>query len=533
MIKVDDAGAPDPTFGTNGMTQTSFPTASADIAKLLAQPDGKYVAAGTGVLNASPYPAAIALARYEANGSLDPTFGSGGTALVEIIDGNTDISANDAVLRSDGKIVTAGNVLARFNPDGSIDTAFGSNGVYVLGYLAQALLQTPLGNLLLVGVSAGQYLLVERRNADGVVDVSFGTGGQVVTSLGGVGAFGLTGLLAPDTKIIAGGAAFTAVGQARFGVIRLLADGSFDTTFSDDGTQTIDMGAGFNPVTALARQPNGKLLLVGTANASGNNADLGLVRLNADGSLDTGFGNQGRVIEAGPAPYNNATWNTTAVAADGRLITGGNWADTSLPAPPQQLLIGRYLLYGLESLTVRVDDGPPFAATVGELGNWWATVTGVRSGSVITATDVSTEGQTAIVRYRLPSGRGAARVGAGATCDVAVHGRRQPAGRDPGGFRAFCGRRHIPAGSTHLGELDGGRVPSLRRQQMITAVSIGMASARVAHGVPSQLLQRCRPEEVDDRTWRRSAGIGTSLTQRPRPDRTLAFGEYCAGRRRS
>ena len=134
-------GSPDLTFGTNGKVVTSFGNSSFGHAVVI-QNDGKIVLTGYR-LNGGINNNGFALARYNTDGSLDNTFGSGGQTSAQA---GTSSEGNAAVLQSDGKILVAGMAdngnlpsnfsLARFNTDGSLDNTFGTNGTLI----------TPFGN---------------------------------------------------------------------------------------------------------------------------------------------------------------------------------------------------------------------------------------------------------------------------------------------------------------------------------------------------------------------------------------------------
>src|SRR6516165_431864 len=135
LARYNSDGSPDATFGTGGTVTTAFPSffGSYDAAYAVAlQGDGKIVAAGdtdTGTRGA------FALARYNPDGSLDATFGTGGTVRTAF--GTSYDAANAVALQGDGKIVAAGDTdagthgafaLARYNPNGSLDATFGTGG---------------------------------------------------------------------------------------------------------------------------------------------------------------------------------------------------------------------------------------------------------------------------------------------------------------------------------------------------------------------------------------------------------------------
>src|SRR6266536_6144139 len=168
------AGALDPTFGIGGEVTTDF--GGSDSAQAVAiQSDGKILAAG--LSGAGDF----ALARYNADGSLDPSFGSGGKVTTDF--GGFDLALGVA-LQSDGKIVAAGQggssfdfALARYNADGSLDTSFGSGGKVTTDFgvfdAATAVAIQRDGKIVATGstFSSGfQQFALARYNADGSLD---------------------------------------------------------------------------------------------------------------------------------------------------------------------------------------------------------------------------------------------------------------------------------------------------------------------------------------------------------------------------
>jgi len=195
LERYTSAGSLDPSFGNRGTVLTNFHGESGDVASDLAiLSDGTIVVAGSSSANGS-YD--FALARYRPNGSLDPSFGDGGTVVTDV--GGQEYGRALAI-QGDGKIVLAGDscnsgchaALARYNPDGSLDSSFGSSGLVVsaiddmLG--ARTLAIQGDGKIVLAGTShsgATFDFALARYNDDGTLDPSFGNGGIVVTDLGG------------------------------------------------------------------------------------------------------------------------------------------------------------------------------------------------------------------------------------------------------------------------------------------------------------------------------------------------------------
>src|SRR5215471_18566950 len=121
-------GALDPGFGSSGTVTTRIASGSTAATALAVQPNGKIVAGGGTAVGSE---VEFTLARYDVGGSLDTTFGTGGTVTTAIGSGS---AANALVLQPDGKIVAVGGssedfALARYNPNGSLDTSFGTGGM--------------------------------------------------------------------------------------------------------------------------------------------------------------------------------------------------------------------------------------------------------------------------------------------------------------------------------------------------------------------------------------------------------------------
>ena len=223
------AGHLDPTFGSEGIVTTDFgdQTQSSNVATANAvtiQPNGKIVVCG-GVPSHTGFPVP-AVARYNTNGSLDTTFGTGGMVSIPSIE---DVPFTAITLQTDGKIVAvAGGFSAyvvRYTSAGVLDSTFGSGGIvtlsFTLGPAASGVLIQPDSKILV----ANRYLF--RFLSDGQFDTSFGNGGTARAA--GYPATGLT--LLPNGKILV---ASSVLGTSGF-ISQYDSNGSLDTTFGIDG----------------------------------------------------------------------------------------------------------------------------------------------------------------------------------------------------------------------------------------------------------------------------------------------------------
>jgi uncharacterized delta-60 repeat protein len=216
-----------------------------------------------------------------AAGVLDPSFGNGGVVMFRY--GGTTDGASSGALQTDGKIILVGSTgpsgqsggfrdfaVARLNADGSLDNTFGTGGLVAtpFGTLqednAQGVAIQPDGKIL-VGGYTDNFLAFARYNPNGSLDTAFGTGGKVVTDVENTVRDNFTALfLRPDGKfLVVGFSAGTAESQVLIMVIRYNANGSLDTTFGSNGKLKIYFSPGGTTLHGAAMQPDGKLLIAG------------------------------------------------------------------------------------------------------------------------------------------------------------------------------------------------------------------------------------------------------------------------------
>ncbi|HEY3139535.1 MAG TPA: hypothetical protein VGJ86_00300 [Acidimicrobiales bacterium] len=212
------------------------------------------------------------MARYNPDGSLDPTFGDGGKVTTDF-DLESDVAAA-LILQRDGKLVAAAEAfgLVRYNADGSLDRAFGDGGRVRTdfggqGQQAHALAVQRDGKFVAAGRVDGLIggFALARYNPDGTLDTTFGTGGLVISGLGGNVDYATALVVQPDGRLVAAGFP---------GLIRFNPDGTLDTTFGDGGKVFSDMAT-----AALVVQAGRRLVTAGTA-----------VTEHDDGSVDINFG---------------------------------------------------------------------------------------------------------------------------------------------------------------------------------------------------------------------------------------------------
>jgi uncharacterized delta-60 repeat protein len=348
------AGSLDPTFGTGGKVITDFGNIADEAQAVAVQPDGKLVAAGNTFTGTD---VEFALARYNRDGSLDTSFGTGGKVATGNFGTGSGAGANAIAVQPDGKLVAAGwacastdvypcndFALARYNRDGTLDTSFGAGGKVTTDFTGQffsgddranALVIQPDGKLVAAGIAdiPGEptYFALARYNGDGTLDTSFGAGGKVLTKVADVSeAFALA--RQHDGKLVAAGwAAGTGTGSYDFALARYNPDGTLDTSFGAGGTVTTDFGAGQQDEAHALVVQGSKLVAAGTGRRSlDTGSDFALARYNTNGTLDTSFGTAGTVtttVGDGTAlsEIHGLTVQGTKIVAAGSAFTGTSW----------------------------------------------------------------------------------------------------------------------------------------------------------------------------------------------------------------
>lgn len=284
LARYNTDGTLDTTFGGDGKVTTSFGRGQ-DIA-LAVQVDGKIVVAGGSGIGGAD--SRFALARYNSDGTLDPTFGGDGKVTTDFTH-HIDV-ANAVAIQSDGKIVAAGEArdrpaLARYNTDGTLDPTFGGDGKVrllvtccpVFVAIFDATLQ-PDGKIVTAGewfecFGAGdcdQDLMLVRFNEDGMLDATFGNGGIAFGSCGWANALALQA----DGKIVAAGVCVA----GDFLVARYNTDGTLDTTFAKRGTARTTFTPNLDKAKGVAIQTDGKIVAAGGGAVFGSHPKFAIAR---------------------------------------------------------------------------------------------------------------------------------------------------------------------------------------------------------------------------------------------------------------
>jgi len=270
---------------------------------------------------------------------LDPDFDGDGRVIIPIT--GTNQIARDVAIQPDGKLIIAGYdkwgtsdydaILARVNPDGSLDGTFGAGGIVTTALSSgndaiYAIALQSDGRIVAAGLTTeagGNVAVIMRYNANGSLDTGFGHNGMVTTSLRSDESFFLSVAVLDDDRIVAGGTLVPPSASARpwtFLLARYQPDGAPDTTLGGSGIVTTTIPGGDANSWDMAVQSDGKIILAGYVGVSGGGTDFALIRYNADGSLDTGFGASGIVTQSlGLGDYGYGV----SIQSDGKIVLGG------------------------------------------------------------------------------------------------------------------------------------------------------------------------------------------------------------------
>ena len=342
VTRYNSNGSLDTSFDSDGIVTGHFRITGSYTASygrtLAIQTDGKIVVAGDSyVFENNQGTTDFGVARLNPDGSFDNSFDGDGRVNFSAATTQHD-QAYQVAVQPGGKIVVCGNVgngsntfapaVARLDPNGSLDTTFFEDGVVdyvndIYGSPSALYIQSD-GKINvvtdIVSPSPDALTIFLRYNADGSPDTTFGIGGRRSTgALGRVNSIGFQ----PDGKIILGSQFFT--------VVRLNSDYSLDTSFGNNGGATVSFGQYFNWMNDLAVQPDGKIVVVGYTNTeAGFNVacDFTLARFNADGTLDTTFDLDGKIVASVGSRIERA--EAVRVLPNGKILMVGKAGETSV-----------------------------------------------------------------------------------------------------------------------------------------------------------------------------------------------------------
>ena len=287
--------------------------------------------------------ASFTLASVHAQVTLDPAFGTDGVVSAALDPGYDGAYA--MALQADGKVLITGPsgvngdldaLVARFNADGSMDTSFGTDGVATFDINGDdytfAIAVQDDGKILLAGstkTGSNTDMLVLRVNTEGSLDTDFGVAGTVTLDGGSANDKVNAMVVRPDDHVVIGGTGTTS-GFSCFYLAQLNDDGTLDTSFGTDGVVKHLVSADNSQLNALALMNDGRIVAAGNSKEVSTMNDFAVCRYMTDGTFDSTFNGTGKVVIAASTANDNA--NGVAVQSDGSIVIGGVENSTSSSA---------------------------------------------------------------------------------------------------------------------------------------------------------------------------------------------------------
>jgi uncharacterized delta-60 repeat protein len=342
---VAQPGRLDLTFGTGGKIISNNSAPNVNVIDAVLQPDCK-----TLVLASADYDhiSRLVLVRYQTNGTPDSSFGTAGVVNAPLYQTGRKDFPNAFRLQPNGKILVCGNTLfdngtkgfiARYNTDGSFDPTFNSTGVLYIQdsaiYTIKNLALLPSGEMVLLSsyYTFGSELVLIKLNANGTRSTGFGTNG--VATVNATDSYDPTYThieIQADGKLLVGGNPYrytNLTGLNNFVLIRINANGTLDNTYGTNGKLELDAGpAPEDDFGSMELQPDGKVVVCGTGQNDLQFLYTYTLRITPNGTLDASYGTNGY-------QYLNASANgfgsvgRIALQPDGKVLIAGFAKNTS------------------------------------------------------------------------------------------------------------------------------------------------------------------------------------------------------------
>lgn len=341
-------GTLDPTFGESGIITMKLNVGqSYTLMDVVLQHDGKVVLGAD--LGPPDGVTILMFARLSQDGQLDISFGNNGIVLIDL-----NLSAEDTLkkiaVQPDGKVVALAraiygfdnqdSMMLRLNADGTLDPTFGSGGMsYQFPSFSTLfrLITQPDGKLLLSGARQGLGML-SRYDSGGLPDPGFGQDGHVyfdLTEQHGMAEVSATALQ-NDGKIVVVGNAGGASTQVAW-IARVEADGQLDASFNNGAPLETKLGTAGNADSAVAIQTDGKIVSLGRTFGTSAEYRVTLMRFLSDGRRDAPFGIDG-IVQTPPAGWFDLL-TRLRLQRDGKILLSG----TTIDEDGRKLMIARYL----------------------------------------------------------------------------------------------------------------------------------------------------------------------------------------------
>jgi len=343
VVRLLASGAPDPAFGTTGLVETKVGDVNLEVHAVAVQPDGRIVAAGFSRPTAGSFQ--FVVLRYMSNGAPDTTFGTDGVVMTSFP--GRQAYAQSLVLLPSGKLAVAGYSedatasganfeLIRYASDGSPDPTFGTAGRVTVDARGTddrvgALALAAGGAIVLAGSTketsalTGRYdMFATRVKDDGAIDPTFAVSGKFISAFGS-GTQRASGVAVDGTGRVLLGGWFGGAVPDDFGVLRLSAAGALDPVFGEAGAAKTDFaGRGDRSVQVLL-QDDGRIVALGTSGVGAQSDTYGtsFARYLPTGASDPTFGTGGTTFI--PPPSNAQAGASGGTLAGCSILAVGTW----------------------------------------------------------------------------------------------------------------------------------------------------------------------------------------------------------------
>jgi|GEM_PF-1078220 len=343
LLRFSSFGIIDSSFGVNGLVIRDVNSDMSFVNCLTMASGGKILAGGyvTSQLDS------FSVTRFNPDGMPDPGFGEGGTEIG--IYPAKSVSYSNVFYQSNGKLMAVGQItdgihdsptISRLNVNGSPDKSYGQGGT---AYLVANNPQLQSDNKMLsaseVDTTNGFQILLSRYTASGSLDPTYGIAGRVLLDFGNTQVSVLPTAIQKDNKLIVAGGIQNSVGED-FLVARINADGTMDSSFGNKGFVTTDLSY-YDFVQEIAVGPDGRILVGGYSITYSFALVAAYAMYKSNGSLDSSFGQNGELlINSGTGSFSG----NVAIQKDGKALI--SYESTLTDSTGYVCIINRYIITG-------------------------------------------------------------------------------------------------------------------------------------------------------------------------------------------
>ncbi len=350
MVKYNEDGSLDETFGTDGIFLDAPETASLVTYDARIQDDTHFIVGGSWYEDGNKD---IFISKFDFFGIRDVSFGIDGYVHLDL--GDTDEKISSLAMQDDGKIYAAGRTftgansdwfVARFNINGTLDTIFGNNGIQLIditetGYNLEKILVQADGKIVCCGntpnMVTGMNIVCARLTNSGILDTTFNHSGIFEYDLDSTYDLALSMAIQNDGKLIIAG-----ISESYGLLLRMLAGGVIDSSFGNNGAFLLP-NASF---ASILLDEFDQIIAIGNSHEDAADVDFCIYRIKPNGTLDSTFGNFGRI--ASDLGQTVEVFVCAAWLYDGKIVSGGYSRGIN-----SNFAVGRYI-YG-EKVTVPID----------------------------------------------------------------------------------------------------------------------------------------------------------------------------------